>query len=96
MGDRPAARLTVAVLALGSIVSAGLFVVGFTLRVVGQPVPADMVSLAGVAALLATPPVGLLATAAELRRIQPGAAILALLVVAILAMATIVAVAAIR
>ena len=96
MGERPTSRMTVALLALGSIVSASLFVVGFTLRVLGQSAPADIASLAGVVVLLATPPVGLLATAAELRRIQPAAAALALVVVAILAMATFVAVAAIR
>ena len=88
---RPDSRATVLVLTVGTIASVTVFALGFAVRLVGQPETADLVSTLAVAALLATPPVSLVASAFELRPLQPLAAVLALLVVAILAVATLIA-----
>ena len=90
-GPRPAVRSTVIVLTVGTVVSVGLFVAGFVLRLVGQDALADMASIGAVIALLFTPAAGLIATAVELRTLQRSAALLGLLVLAILMTATLLA-----
>ncbi len=93
MSERPSSRLTVASLAAGSLVSVACLVVAFGLRLAGAADVADAVALLGVIVLIATPPVGLLTTAFEMRRVQRPTALLALLVVAVLGMATALALA---
>jgi len=94
MVHRPPARWTALVLTAGTLLSVAGFVVDVVLRWLGQPGPADVIATAAVISLLATPAVGLLATSAELRHDQLPAALLALLVLLILAGATVLAVTA--
>jgi fucose 4-O-acetylase-like acetyltransferase len=86
--SRPAVRSTVSVLTIGTLISVGLFVAGFVLRLVGQDAIADTAAIAAVMALLITPAAGLISTAVELRQQQLSAALLGLLVLAILVIAT--------
>lgn len=88
MRPRPAVRSTVIVLTAGTVISVGLFVAGFVLRLVGQEAIADTVAIGAVVALLITPAAGLISTAVELRQQQLSAALLGLLVLAILVTAT--------
>ena len=67
--------------------------VAFVLRLAGADAVADALALLGVIVLIATPPVGLLATAFEMRRVQRPTARLALLVIAVLGAATALALA---
>jgi hypothetical protein len=94
--DRPSARVTTHVLTAGTLASVALFLVGFVLHLAGQTGVGDLVSTAAVGALLATPAAGLVATAVELRRPQPSAATLAVLVLLILGAATALALAGLR
>ena len=104
--DRPPAGATSRALVAGTLLSAGCFVLGVLLTLLGQgagaqdPRRLDLVleaaaqlrpwawSTLGVICLLLTPPAGLLATVLETRRIQPATALLALAVLAILVLAT--------
>ncbi|MDQ3938483.1 MAG: DUF1634 domain-containing protein [Chloroflexota bacterium] len=108
--DRPPTGWTATVLSGGTLLSAGCFMVGFGLRVLGRDVQTEdprrleLVlqtvleldpwgwSMLGVLVLLATPAVGLVASFLEMRRLQPRSASLALVVLAILTVATAVAV----
>ena len=94
--SRPAVRSTVTVLTVGTILSVGLFVAGFVLRLIGQEAIADAAAIAAVIALLLTPAAGLISTAFELRRLQRSAALLGLLVLAILIIATALALLGMR
>ena len=68
--------------------------VGLALSLAGAAAgDAEGWSLAGTLVLLATPAAGLLATAFELRRAQPRAALLALVVLGVLGLAVLVTVA---
>jgi hypothetical protein len=69
---------------------AGL-VAAFVLRLAGAAAAADSVSYAAIAVLLATPAAGLVATVLETRQAQRWTATAAVLVLAILAAATMVA-----
>jgi hypothetical protein len=91
MSPRPAVRSTVMILTVGTVVSVGLFVAGFVLRLVGQDGLSDTASIGAVIALLVTPAAGLISTAVELRTQQRSAAMLGLLVLAILVTATVLA-----
>lgn len=92
---RPDVVWTARVLAAGTLISAVCFVVGFVLNLVGADAsatgPGRDWSNAGVITLLATPAAGLVATALELRHVQPRSAALALAVLGILAIAVAVA-----
>ena len=75
----------------GTIVAVVIFAAGFVLRLAGQLGLADAVSIAAVIALLATPALALAATALELRPTQRTAAALAVVVLLVLAAATLLA-----
>jgi hypothetical protein len=85
---RPDARRTSAVLTIGTAVAVVCFALAFAVRFVGLVLNADFVATVAVILLLATPALGLVTTAIELRRIQRPAALLAVLVLAILTGAT--------
>jgi hypothetical protein len=88
---RPSIRATVVVLTAGTMLSVAGLVAAFVLRLAGAAAAADSVSYAAIAVLLATPAAGLAATVFETRRNQHWTATSALLVLAILAAATVVA-----
>ena len=91
---RPPVRLTARALTLGSLTAAALLALGLALGVAGQTGIASLIGNIGVAVLLATPVAGLLATWSELRALRPTHAWLAVAVLAVLTLATIVALAA--
>jgi len=91
LAERPPVRLTALSLTAGTGLSAALLAIGFLLTVAALHQAAGWVSTAGVVILLATPALGLLATFVELRPVQRRAAALALVVLAILGMATLLA-----
>ena len=95
-GGRPDARATSVALTLGTVTAVALFVASFALRLIGQPQPADVAGTIAVVALLATPVVGLGTTSMELRKGQGRAWALALLVLCVLAVATVLALANLR
>lgn len=74
-------------LLIGTLMSALAFAIGFVLTFAGESGAAAIASAAGILVLLATPAVGLVLSAAELRRTEPQAAALALAVLAVLAVA---------
>ena len=102
---------TARALSLGTLLSAGCFVIGLVLSLAGRPSVAgdplrlDILagsivelqpwgwSMLGVLVLLATPPIGLAVSYLEMRRLQPRAAVVALLVLGVLAGATLIALA---
>jgi hypothetical protein len=96
MTGRTPARATSAALIVGTLAAVAVFAASFVLRLAGHPQPADVVGAAGVVVLLATPAVGLVTTALELRSVQRHVAALALVVLAVLGLAAAVAVAAAR
>ena len=71
--------------------SAALLVTGLALAAARLDEPARLVATAGVITLLATPALGLIVTALELRPLQPRSAGLALVVLGVLAIATVIA-----
>jgi hypothetical protein len=75
------------VLTAGTGISALCLVVAFVLSLVDLEDQAASLSAVGIVVLLATPAAGLVATWAELRRPQPSAAVLALVVLGVLAVA---------
>ncbi len=89
--ERPSAAATSRILTGGSLVAAALFVIAFGLSVSGAVAFSVVVATAGVIALLATPALGLLASAFELRSYQPRVAALAIVVLLILGAATVIA-----
>jgi len=88
---RPDAKGTIGALTAGTIASVVVFAVSFGLRLAGQSDASNSVALVGVIVLLATPATALVTTAIEMRRAQSSAAALAVLVLVILAGATILA-----
>ena len=84
-------RATALVLLLGSLASAICFVIGIALRFGAAVESATALSNIGVLVLLATPALGLAASAIELRRSQRQAAALAVAVLAVLGVAVAVA-----
>lgn len=92
MLHRPSARWTALVLVSGTLIAVAGFVAAFSLRLIGQPSVADTIAGAAVIVLIGTPVSGLVVTSAELRRVQLPAALLAILVLVILAAATVLAV----
>jgi hypothetical protein len=93
---RPSSRSTVAALAIGTIVAVSLFVAAYVVRIAGHPTLSDTVATVATIVLLAIPAVALIATAAELRRVQRSAAILAGAVLAVLVLASALALLASR
>jgi hypothetical protein len=89
--NRPDARRTIVVLNAGTLVAVVAFAGGFVIRLPAQSELADQVSGVAVIALLATPAVALATSAFELRRAQRIAASMAVLVLAVLAAATMLA-----
>jgi hypothetical protein len=90
---RPSSRATAVALTAGTIASVSLFVAGFALRLAGQDAIADTAATGAVIVLMITPAAGLVATAFELRTVQRTAALLGLLVLAILVVASVLALA---
>ena len=88
---RPDAQRTIQALTTGTVLSVAVLSLGFVLRLAGQSAAADTVSTIGVVVLLATPAAALVTTALELRGAQRSAAALAVLVLVILAGATVLA-----
>ena len=91
MTPRPPVSRTTRMLSLGTLAAAALLAAGLLLDVVGQAATATLVGNAGVIALLLTPAAGLVATWWELRPVRPTAAWLAIAVLAVLVLATLVA-----
>ena len=89
--DRPPSAVTARVLMLGTALSAALLTLAFVGGLARIESLADMLSTAGVVALLATPAVGLATIFIELRPTQRRAALLALAVLAVLGISTVVA-----
>jgi hypothetical protein len=93
--ERPAAVAgTSRVLLVGTLLSALGFAVGLGLTFVGSAALAASASNVGVLVLLATPVLGLVVSAIELRRAQPQAALMAIAVLAVLGVAVLVALVA--
>lgn len=86
--NRPDSRRTVIVLTAGTLIAVTAFAADALVRFAGQTALADQFGTIAVVALLATPAVALLASASELRRLQPIAATMAVVVLIILAAAT--------
>ena len=94
--ERPSAWATARVLSIGSLVAAVVFVAAFALSIAGATSASVVAATAGVIALLATPALGLVASAVELRSFQPRVAALAVLVLVILSAAALIAFASSR
>lgn len=71
--------------------SAALFATGLVLATARLDAASQLAANAGVLALLATPVAGLVVTALELRALQPRSAMLALVLLGILGLATVLA-----
>lgn len=91
MNVRTDSRASVAALVGGTVIAVVVFAVSFALRLLGSVGPSDSVGAVGVVALLLTPAAALLTTSVELRRASRPHWVLALVVVLILAGATVVA-----
>jgi hypothetical protein len=79
------------VLLVGTLLSALVFLVGLGLTFIGSPALAAFASNLGILVLLATPVLGLLVSALELRRAQRQAALMAVAVLGVLGVAVLVA-----
>ena len=90
-GERPSAEVTARIMSIGAVLAGVIFVAAFLLTIAGATSASMVVATAGVVALLATPAVGLLSTAVELRSYQPRVAALAVVVLAILIGAALIA-----
>lgn len=88
---RPPVRLTSRVLTLGSLGAAVILGVGLVLGFAGLRDAAAVAGNVGVVVLLATPAVGLVATWSELKRSRPTHAWMAVAVLAVLGLATLIA-----
>jgi hypothetical protein len=82
------------VLLVGTLVSALGFLVGLGLTFIGSSALAAFASNVGILVLLATPVLGLVVSAIELRRSQPQAAVSAIAVLGVLGVAVLVALVA--
>lgn len=91
MTDRPSVRWTARTLSAGALLSAACLLIAFALTLAAREAEAATLSTIGVLVLLATPVAGLIVTWAELRRSQPSAAWLSIVVLAVLAFAVAVA-----
>jgi hypothetical protein len=94
MTKRPPVRLTSRVLTVGSLGAAALVGLGLVLGLAGAREIGSLVGNIGVLVLLISPVAGLVATWSELRALRPTHAWLAVAVLAVLTLATIVALAA--
>ena len=90
----PPVRLTSRVLAWGSVTAAAILGLGLLLALAGVMEVGGLVGNIGVVVLLVTPVAGLIATWSELRVLRPAHARLAVVVLVVLALATIVSTAA--
>ena len=86
--QRPSVSGTARALTAGTVLSAALLALGFVCGLARLASIANLLSTAGVVALLTTPAVGLLLTFIELRPGHPRAAMLALVVLGVLGVAT--------
>ncbi|HYI23719.1 MAG TPA: hypothetical protein VEX62_13900 [Candidatus Limnocylindrales bacterium] len=91
MTERPSVAWTARILTIGTALSALLLGAAFVLSVLDLDGQATLLATLAVTILLATPAAGLLSTFVEVRRAQPSAAGLTLAVLALLLVATIVA-----
>lgn len=91
MTGRSPVRLTSRTLLWGTLAASALLAAGLVLDVAGAAETAATIAAAGVIALLATPALGLITTYWELRSRRPGSAMLALVVLGVLAVATVIA-----
>jgi hypothetical protein len=82
---------TARVLLGGTLASAVCFAIGFGLSFGGLAALGAVASTAGILVLLLTPAAGLVVTAAELRKAQPQAAMVAVGVLGVLALAVVIA-----
>ena len=89
--ERPTVAGTARVLTGGTALSATLLAVAFAADLARLESAANLLSTAGVVALLATPALGLVISFFELRPSQPRAALLALVVLGVLGTAALVA-----
>jgi uncharacterized membrane protein len=90
--DRPPHRLTSLVLTTGTLAADAGLALGLLLSLTGRASAVDW-ALLGTLVLLATPALGLVVTAVEMRRAQPLSALLAIAVLVVLAGAVVIAVA---
>ncbi len=91
MSARPPVRATATTLTTGTLISVAFFMGGLVAAAARLDEPARVLATAGVVALLATPVAGLVVTALEMRPLQPRSAILALVVLGVLGLATVIA-----
>jgi hypothetical protein len=92
--QRPPVRLTARALTLGSLTAAALLGLSLVVGFAGAREIGSLLGNTGVVVLLLTPVAGLIATWSELRALRPAHAWLAVAVLAVLTLATIVALAA--
>jgi uncharacterized membrane protein len=92
--QRPPVSLTARVLTFGSLAAAAMLSLSLVVGFAGAREIGSFVGNIGVVVLLATPVAGLIATWSELRALRPTHAWLAVAVLAVLTLATIVALAA--
>jgi hypothetical protein len=85
---RPRTDWTVHVYRVGSSAAAVLLACGFVVNLLGQAEIGRVVAMAGIIGLLATPVAALATTFLELRTVHRRAALLALVVLATLTLAT--------
>ena len=78
-------------MSIGTVLAVVIFVTAFVLTIVGATTASMVVATAGVVTLLATPALGLLSSAFELRSYQPRVAALAVVVLTILLGAALIA-----
>lgn len=90
--QRPPVAATASVLTLGTVASVVALAAAFVSGLIGAASLSTLLSTVGVVALLATPVAGLVVTFFELRPSQPRAAQMALVVLAVLALSTVIAV----
>ncbi len=92
--ERPPVRLTTRVLTLGSLSAAALLGLGLAIGFAGGKELGALVGNIGVVVLLLTPVAGLVSTWWELRAPRPTHSWLAVAVLAVLTLATVIALAA--
>jgi len=91
-GQRPPVAATASVLTLGTVASVVALAGAFVSGLIGVAWLSTLLSAVGVVVLLMTPAAGLVVTFLELRPGQPRAAQMALVVLAVLALSTVIAV----
>lgn len=90
-GPRASVHATAGFLAAASLITAATLATAFVAGLAGVAWLDELLSTAGIVALLITPPIGLVVTFFELRPVQPRAALLALVVLGVLALSTLIA-----